>query len=217
MSIQIAGKNMYTLKFTGSEQTETVTADGTEQPGLYGTTVSVTVEKSGTWKIVRKNKGQMVLSAVWNLSSDGKTLSDAFTSYQPDGPTSLITMKYRRASGGTGIPGTWESTEVKLGAVYELEIRPFDGDGLSFITPSSPAPKNMKFDGKEYRNLAGAGVTTASAGRRKGPLGLEITDRVEGKILDTRRMTLSPDRKTLTTVVHVTGQRLPNVLVFDRV
>jgi hypothetical protein len=32
----------------------------------------------------------------------------------------------------------------------------------------------------------------------------------------TRQMTLSPDLKTLTTVEHLAGQRLPNTLVFDR-
>ena len=216
ISIQVAGKNKYALAFSGSPDTETVAADGTDQPGVYGTTLSVTVEEAGTWKIVRKNKGQKVLSAIWNLSTDGSTLTDAFTSYRPDGSTSTVTLVYRRTAGNAGIPGTWETTDVKLDAGYELEIRPFEGDGLSFISPGSPSPKNVKFDGKEYRNPAGAGVSAASAGRRIDPLNLEVTDRVDGKILATRRMTLSPDLKTLTSVVHPAGQRLPNTLVFDR-
>jgi hypothetical protein len=216
MAIQAAGKNSYTLTFSGSAETETVAADGRDQPGIYGSTVSITVEKAGTWKIVRKRNGQMVLSAIWNLSTDGKTLSDAFTSYSPDGSASTVTTVYRRTSGNAGIPGTWERTDVKLDAGYELEIRPFDGDGLSFISPGSPAPKNMKFDGKEYRNTIGAGVSAASAGHRIDQLDLEVTDRVDGKILATRRMTLSRDLKTLTSVVHPAGQRLPNTLVFDR-
>ena len=216
ITIQAAGKNMYILTFSGSVETETVAADGKDQPGIYGTTLSITVEEAGTWKIVRKNKGQAVLSAVWNLSRDGKTLTDAFTSYQPDGSPSTVTTAYRRAAGNAGFPGTWETTDVKLDAAYELEIRPFDGDGLSFISPASPSPKNVKFDGKEYPNPAGAGVSTASAGRRIDQLELEVTDKVDGKILATRRMTLSPDLKTLTSVVHPAGQRLPNTLVFDR-
>ncbi len=216
MTIQDAGKNRYTLTFVGTGETETVAADGTDQPGLNGTTVSITIEEAATWRIVRKKEGQPVLSAVWSLSRDGKTLSDAFTSYQSDGSTSTITMAYRRAAGDAGIPGTWETTDVKLDAGYELEIRPFDGDGLSFITPNSPSPKNMKFDGKEYRSTVGSGVSAASTGRRIDPLDLEVTDRVDGRILATRRMTISPDLKTLTSVVHPAGQRLPNTLVFDR-
>ena len=216
ITIQAAGKNMYTLTFSGSSEPETVAADGTDQAGIYGSTLSLTVEEAGAWKIVRKNKGQTVLSAVWSLSRDGRTLTDAFTSYRPDGSTSTVTTAYRRAAGNAGFPGTWETTDVKLDAGYELEIRPFEGDGLSFISPGSPSPKNVKFDGKEYRNPAGAGVSAASAGRRIDPLELEVTDKVDGKILATRRMSLSPDLKTLTSVVHPAGQRLPNTLVFDR-
>ena len=216
ITVQAAGRNMFALAFSGSTETERVTADGTDQPGVFGTTLSITLEEDGTWKIVRKRKGQKVLSAVWSLSGDGKTLSDAFTSYGPDGSASTVTTTYRRTAGNAGIPGTWETTDVKLDAGYGLEIRPFDGDGLSFISPGAPSPKNLKFDGKEYPNPAGAGVSAASAGRRIGPLDLEITDRVDGRILASRRMTLSPDLKTLTSVVHPAGQRLPNTLVFDR-
>src|ERR1044072_4993716 len=85
MSIQPAGNNTHTLAFSGSSETETIAADGTDHPGAYGSTVSLAIEEPGTWKIVRKMKGQNVLSAVWRLSEDGKTLSDTFTSYQPDG------------------------------------------------------------------------------------------------------------------------------------
>jgi len=214
--VEVAGRNVYALTFSGSAETETVSADGTEQPGVYGTTLSITVEAAGTWKIVRKKEGKTVLSAIWSLSRDGKTLSDAFTSYRPDGSPSTVTTAYSRVAGNAGIPGTWETTEVKLDAGYELQIRPFDGDGLSFISPNSPSPKNVKFDGKEYLNPAGLGVSAASAGRRIDRLDLEVTDRVDGKILATRRMSLSPDLKTLTSVVHPAGQRLPNTLVFDR-
>jgi len=219
MSIQPAGNNTYTLTFSGSSETETVAADGADHAGVYGTTISVTIEQPDMWKIVRKKEGQNVLSAVWRLSGDGKTLSDAFTSYRPDGSTSTINMSYRRAAGNTGIPGTWEATDVKLEGVYGLEIRPFDGDGLSFISSNSgapAAPKNIKFDGKEYRSPAGLGVNAEYSCRRIGPLGLEYTTRVTGRILEARRMTLSPDLKTLTVVVHPAGQRLPNTLVFDR-
>jgi VCBS repeat-containing protein len=216
MTIQPAGKNTYTLIFGGSGETETVAADGTDQPGMYGTSVSITLEQDGAWKIVRKKKGQMVLSAVWNLSKDGKTLTDVFTSYQPDGSTSTVTMAYRRAAGDAGIPGTWETTDVKLDAGYELEIRSFDGNGLSFISPASPSPKNVRFDGGKYPYTAGMGVGAECRGRRIDPLDLELTDTVGGNILDTRRMTLTPDLKALTIVVHPAGQHLPNTLVFDR-
>src|ERR1051325_7183078 len=84
MTIQPAGENRYTLTFSGSSQTETVAADGTDQPGVYGSMLSVTIEQPDSWKIVRKKEGRVLLTATWKLSKDGKTLTDAFTSNRPD-------------------------------------------------------------------------------------------------------------------------------------
>jgi hypothetical protein len=216
MTIRVAGSNMYTLVFSGSGETETVAADGTDHPGIYGSTISITVEGPDTWKIVRKRKGRTVLTALWKLSGDGQTLRDAFSTNRPDGSTSTLDMIYRRAAGSAGIPGTWETTDVKVEGAHKLEIRPYDGNGLTFISSDSASPKKIKFDGKEYGDRTGANGGSASAGRRIGRLGLELTDTINGKILDTRQLTLSPDLKTLTMVVHPAGQRLPTTLVFDR-
>lgn len=213
MTIQAVGASKYGLTFSGAGDAETVTADGTDQPGFSGTMLSVTVEKPDTWKIVRKKEGRLLLTATWNLSKDGKTLSDAFTAYRPDGSTSTINMLYRRTAGNSGIPGTWETTDVKLDGVHELEIRPYDSDGLSLISSDSASPRNIKFDGKEHLDPA----TGASlGGHRIDERSLEFTNKIKGKIAETRQMTVSPDLKTLTITVHPTNQRLPNTLVFDR-
>ena len=216
MTIQAVGENKYSLIFSGTGGTETVAADGTDQPGLNGSTLSITVEEPDAWKIVRKKEGRIILTARWKLSKDGKTLTDAFTAHRPDGSSSTINMVYRRAAGNSGIPGTWETTDAKLDAVYELEIRPYDSDGLSFVSDSAP-PKNIKFDGKEHLDPAtGASPGVASLGHRIDERSLEFTNKIKGKIVQTRQMTLSPDLKTLTIVLHLADQRLPNTLVFDR-
>lgn len=217
MTIQAAGENRYTLTFSGTGDTETVSADGTDQPGVYGSMLSITIEEPDTWKIVRKKEGRILLTATWKLSKDGKTLSDAFTANRPDGSTSTVNMVYRRAAGNSGIPGTWETTDAKLDAVYELEVRPYDKDGLSFISSDSASPKNIKFDGREHLDPAtGASLGVAFLGHRIDEHSLEFISKIKGKIVKTRQMTLSPDLKTLTTVEHLAGQRLPNTLVFDR-
>ena len=84
MKVEVAGANRYVLTF-GPGQVDTIVADGSDQPALSGTTLSITVTGPNSWEVVRKIKGRMLLKAQWTLSEDGKTLNDAFTQYLPDG------------------------------------------------------------------------------------------------------------------------------------
>ena len=219
MTIALVGANRYTLTFAGVGETETLVADGTDQPGVLGTTISVTIEAPGNWKIVRKRGGRTMLTAVWKLSDDGKALTDTFISNQPDGSRSRIDLAYKRAEGSasnSGIPGTWETTEEKPDS-FEIEIRPYEGDGLSFISSGGEPAKNVKLDGKDYppagASPAAGSVTSA---RRLGDHSIELTKKLKDKIVETREITVSPDLKTLTMTVHLLDQRLPNILIFDR-
>ena len=78
MKVEAVGGNKYAITF-GPGAVDTIVADGTDQPALQGTTLSVTVEGPNNWKVVRKKEGRKVVSAIWTLSTDGKTLDDAFT------------------------------------------------------------------------------------------------------------------------------------------
>jgi len=151
MKVEAASANKYTFDFGGG-YVETVVADGTDQSGSFGTTLSVTVEGPDTWKVVRKKDGRMLITAIWKLSKDGTTLSDDFTGYQPNGSTLNFYYVYKRTAGRSGFSGTWESTSEKVNSVFELEIRPYEEDGLSFIDPAEDSTVNMKFDGKDYPN-----------------------------------------------------------------
>lgn len=104
-----------------------------------------------------------------------------------------------------------------MNSVFELQIRPYEGDGLSFITPAEGSTENMKFDGKDYPNL-GPNVApgSASSGRRVNERTPEMTDKIKDKVIDTQQITLSPDGKTLTMTVHNAGRSKPNILVFNR-
>jgi len=220
MTIAPAGANRYTLTFAGVGDTETLVADGTDQPGVSGTTISITIEAPNNWKIVRKQGGRTVVDASWKLSDDGKTLTDTFIGNQPDGSTSHVDLVYKRAEGSasnSGIPGTWETTEEKADTAYEIEIRPFETDGLSFLVSGGVPANNVKFDGKEYSpaGVSPTGGNTTSA-RRLGDRSIELTKKLKGKIVETREITISADLKTLTMTRHLVDQRVPNVLIFDR-
>ena len=214
MTIKVAGENRYTVIFAGTGEIETVTADGTDQAGIQGTTISITIEAPGTWKIVRKKGGRVLLSAIWRLSADGTTLTDAFTA-DPDGSASTLNMTYKRTAGDSGIPGTWECTDMKLESAYEMEIRANGEDGLSIIAEGST--QNIKFEDKEHPQPNPNGASgTRSSWRRVNERTLETTRWVKGAIVETRQTTVSPDLKTLTMTSHLADQREPNILVFGR-
>jgi hypothetical protein len=221
MTIAPAGANKYTLTFAGIGDTETLVADGADHPGVSGTTISITIESPNDWKIVRKQGDRTVVDANWKLSDDGKTLTDSFLGNQPDGSTSHVDLVYKRADNSaskSGIPGTWETTEEKMDTAYEIEIRPYENDGLTFQVSGGVPANNVKFDGKEYSPAGGsptAGSPTTSA-RRLDDHSIELTKKLKGKIIETREITISPDLKTLTMTRHLVDQRIPNILIFDR-
>jgi len=221
MTITPAGANRYTLSFDGTADNETLLADGTDQPGVQGSTISITIESPNNWKIVRKQGDRTVVDANWKLSDDGKTLTDTFLGNQPDGSTSRVDLAYKRAdnsAGSSGIPGTWETTEEKMDTAYEIEIRPYETDGLTFQVSGGVPANNVKFDGKEHSPdgaSPAAGSATTSA-RRLGDHSIELTKKLKGKIVETREITISSDLKTLTMTRHLVDQRVPNILIFDR-
>jgi hypothetical protein len=216
MKVAAAGANKYAFDF-GSGVAETVVADGTDQPGHFGTSLSVTIVGPDTWKVVRKKDGRTLLTGNWKLSEDGMTLTDQYRENDPDGSTFSLDYVYTRTAGSSGFPGTWESTSEKVNSVYEIEIHPWEGDGLSFVTPARRETQNMKFDGKDYPDQGPNAIAgSASSGRRVSESTLEIRNKIKDKVRSTRQITLSPDLKTLTMTVHPVGQSKPNILVFDR-
>jgi hypothetical protein len=213
MKVESLGGNKYAFDFGGGA--EGIVVDGTDQLGGYGTMLSVTVEGPNTWKVVRKKDGHMMLTATWNLSQDGNTLTDHYTEFPPNGSSSTVKYLYNRTAAGTGFAGTWESTMPITSAVV-LQVRPSEGNGLSFYR-SPQDTRNLKFDGKDYPvEVRGVAQGSTSSARRVDERTLEIIDKVNGKVTRTERRELSPDLKTLTRTVRPVGQREPNIFVFDR-
>lgn len=221
VKVEAAGPDRYAITFVEADiprgVTDTVVANGKDQPAVFGTTLSVTRGKPNTWKVVRKSHGRVLLMAIWKLSEDGNTLSDAFTAYQPNGATSTINYVFRRRAGRSGFVGTWQSKSEKVESGFEIQIQPYQGDGFSFITPAVNESQNVKLDGRDYPD-AGANVRpgSESSGRRMNERTVELTDKVKGKVIDRQQFELSPDSETLTVTVRPMGQSAPNILVFER-
>jgi len=213
MKVEAVGANKYAITFEPGA-VDTIVADGTDQPALQGTTLSVTVKGPNNWKVVRKKEGRTIVTGYWTLSGDGTKLNDDFTYYPPDGPTVKLHYVYERTAGSTGFTGTWDSMTAEVDSSIELAIQPYEGDGLSFN--GSVARMSIKFDGNDYPDPKAA-PGSASSGRRVNERSLEITDKLQGKITETRRIELSADLKTLTMSMLPVGESEPkNILVFER-
>jgi hypothetical protein len=217
MKVEVAGANRYAITFAPG-MVDTIVADGTDQPALRGTTLSITVKGPNSWEVIRKMKGHTLVTGYWTLSDYGKTLNDDYTEYAPDGSPSSTPYVYERTAGSSGFPGTWDSDSEKVKAGIELQIQLYEGDGLSFNSPDAEMTRKMKFDGNDYPDLGtNADKGSVSSGRRVNERNLEITDKFKGKITGTRQIELSTDLKTLTMTVRLVGQSRPkSILVFDR-
>ena len=213
MKVESLGGNKYTFNFEGGGP-ETVVADGTESAGVLGTILSVKITGPRTLTVVRKKDGRKMLSADWTLSADGRKLHDSFTQFQTDGSPSTSELDYDRTAGTSGFAGTWENTTQQMPAL-ELQVSPFDRDGLSFAIPPGGPAKSLRFDGQDYPNPGVAPGFTCS-GERVNERSLKLTNKRDGKLVDTREVELSHDEKTLTMTVHPVGQDKPHVLVFER-
>ena len=104
-----------------------------------------------------------------------------------------------------------------MNSVYEVQIQPCAGAGLSFITPAERETQNVKFDAQDPSDR-GLDVPpgSAAAGGRVSDHTLEITDKIEGKVMDTRQIELSADLKTLTMTVRPVSQNKPLFLTGNK-
>ncbi|MBV8811631.1 MAG: hypothetical protein JO033_23435 [Acidobacteriaceae bacterium] len=216
MKIADLGDDKY--KFTFGNVSDTITADGTDQPTHFGRTTSITKEGPNTWKMVIKKDGKVISSMDHILSDDGKVQTIKGTDTKPDGTSSDFEVVAKRVGTGSGFAGTWESTDVKIKSPNEWEIEPYGANGLTFNTPAYKDTLSMNFDGKDYTEKGpdvAAGST--SSGKRIDANTLEVTDKIKGQVMDHTRFQVSSDGKTLTLTIHETGQPHAVTIVYDKI
>ena len=215
MKVESLGGNKYSFDFGGGAP-ETAVADGTDQPGHFGTTIAVSVNAPNQWTVVRKKDGRILVTGVWILSSDGTTLKDHYTATRASGDLTSLDYVYKRRGSGSGFVGTWVSSSEQVNSVVILKVRTWDSDGLSFISQSGGGTKNVKFDGHDYSNVGAVVAGVTASAQRLTDRKIVITDKINGKVRDTQEIDLSPDGKSLTVTMHIPGRSEPNIQVFDK-
>jgi hypothetical protein len=212
MKVESKGGNTYSFDFGGG--VETIVADGSDQPGAFGgTTLSVKAEGPSTWIVERKKDGRLLIDATWKLSQDGSTLADFYREFESDGSTVSMDYIYQRSGQGSGFAADWKSIKETMNSPFVLEVKAYQGDGLSFIIPLEHDTKNAMLDGKDYPNPGG---NSSSSIRRVDEHTLEMTVKAGEKVVGTREIEISPDGKVLTMSLHAPGRSESDVLVFDR-
>lgn len=215
MKIQNKSGNRYAFDFGGGA--ETIVVDGSDQPGQGGTLLSVKAETPDTWIVERKQGGRLLLKATWKLSNHDGTLTDYYREFESDGSTLSMDYVYQRTGGGSGFAADWQSIQETMNSPFFMQVKEFQGDGLSFVTPSTHETKNVKFDGQDHPNEGPNADKGTSSIRRVDDRTLLITDKYDGKVVETEEIKLSTDRNTLTMTVHFASRdKKPNVLVFAR-
>src|SRR5690349_24412850 len=120
MKVESKGNNTYSFDFGGGA--ETIVADGTDQPGNRGTTLSVKAD-GPDWIVERKKDGKLLLRATWKLSQDGSTLTDLYRQFESDGSTTSMDYIYQRSGGGSGFAGDWQSVKETMNSPFVLQVK----------------------------------------------------------------------------------------------
>lgn len=210
-----AGGNQYRLVF--GDDVETLAFDGKDHPTKYGNTWSITKSGPNAWKWMQKRDGKVISDATWTVSEDGATSTYVSKEMRPDGSSSHDETKLKRTAGTSGLVGTWETAEIKIGSPGTIEFQKWQADGYSMVSPVYKGHTDLKLDGKDYtpKGPRVAKGTTVS-GKGTDDHHMELTYKLKGKTTETDSWELSADGKTLTNTVTYQGLDKPEIDVYGR-
>jgi len=186
-----------------------VAADGQDQKvsgNPYIDTLSVKAVDAKTVEIVAKKDAKIVGKEQDVVSDDGDQFTSDWTGRNsPDSPEMSVKAVHKRVAkapaGAHAISGSWR-TEKATHASESIVTITFKGieNGMVMSQPNG-ASYSAKFDGKDYPYKGDPGTTAVSL-RRVGDRQIEETDKYNGKTIAVVDMTVAPDSRSLTTVVH---------------
>jgi hypothetical protein len=197
MSYTDAGSG--TLKYKDSDQTYTFKTDGSSFTTPLGLERTFLKTGDDSYTAVSKKGGVVLRTTTIKVSSDGKTLSEESKGTKPNGDNFDDQFTYVRTSPGTGLIGTWKSTEVKLSSPNSLTIQTDGSDGVTLQLSAIKATCQAKWDGKDYPTTGPTvpdGLTLAVS--KVGASGFKLVQKVKGKVILIAHYRLAADAKTLT-------------------
>jgi hypothetical protein len=205
------------LKYTDSDQSYTFKPDGSSFTTPFGTERTFTKTGDDSYTATSKKGGVLLRTTTIKVSSDGKTLSEESKGTKPNGDNFDDTFTYVRTSPGTGLIGSWKSTEVKLSSPNSFTIQSDGTDGVTLSLSAIKATCQAKWDGKDYPASGPTvpdGLTLAVS--KTGASSFKLVQKVKGKVLVIAHYRLAPDGKTLTEKGTNGLGKEPYTEVFDK-
>jgi hypothetical protein len=195
----------------------TVLIDGKEHPFTFGGSYIGRQESPGKWEVTRKHDGKVTSVGTWTLSDDGQQLKAEVQGTRADGTPYTQQSVYTREGKGSGIAGEWKLQNMQATSNSEWVIKPYGTDGLSFAWPTDKDHEDLKFDGKDYAHEGPRetpGETTCA--KRIDHYTIQLTDKLNGKVVGTHEAKVSQDGRTLTDTRRSPGQQIPATLVYEK-
>jgi hypothetical protein len=178
-----------------------VKADGTDQAvkgHAYYDTLAVKSGGPDSVETTVKQGGKLVVSTVYSVSADGKTLTQKVTDQSGTEPATTENT-YERVgaapAGAHAVSGSWRITKSVNSANSRTITYKSTADGMSFSTPTGQS-YTAKFDGKEVPIAGDPGGTTVSLKKVNASSFIE-TDHVKGKVVEVDHWTVAADGKTM--------------------
>jgi hypothetical protein len=181
-----------------------VAADGQDHAVTghpYYDSVAVKVVDANTIQETRKKKGKTVTTSTYKVSADGKTATfDVTDSSNSSGdPVKVKGQDTRVANGPAGshaVSGSWRT--VKLDNVSDnglLTTWALSGNTLKMSTPTGQS-YSAPLDGTDSPFMGDPGQTSVSM-KKVDDRTLDETDKRDGKVIGSARLTASADGKTI--------------------
>lgn len=175
-----------------------VKADGQDQRavGQQYDTISVRVVDDRTVEEIEKKNGQTVSDERFVVSPDGNTVTDEFANWKES-----MTRIAKGPAGSHALSGSWQMFRIESVSDNELLITyKLEGESLSMSRPTGQS-YTAKLDGTVAPYKGDSGRNAVSV-KRVGMDTIEETDELDGKAVSVTRMTVAPNRKSMTILVH---------------
>jgi hypothetical protein len=180
-------------------------ADGQDHtsPDKTFDTMSITLVDAHTIHFVGKKGGKVITDTTATVSADGRTTIMKSTSYPANGSAPVTSESTLRRDGTlpAGVhptSGRWIVTKASASENGSLITYKADGSGITMTDPTGDS-YTAKLDGGDAPVSGSTGWDTVSM-KQIDDHTIEETDKFNGKVLDTARMTVSANGKTMTVV-----------------